>query len=206
MMPEKFVDHYQDWDLVHLLINKTSIHGCCEHIRRQAWKDCELQAKAAEKAQAPLCQIEWDMAMRKEWLEPQIRDAVLMILGKGYTTYYSGFHGGDGWQTLSLVALRPPPEEVLQQLWGLTNETDILTFTYGPSLDSSRCEGSLSADYAGGQPVYLWNINFWETSGNMDRLKQHWDLIAARLPSSGEQTMVLDTQYAKEFRSTHVLA
>ncbi|OGM10980.1 hypothetical protein A2Z22_03880 [Candidatus Woesebacteria bacterium RBG_16_34_12] len=204
-MKERFSDHFSNWDYLDELIDKTSRHLCSHEIRMEAWRTCKLQRCEAEAVDVPVSQVEWDMGMRKENLEPQVREAVLRLQEKGYTTTCSGFEGSDGRQTIDFFSVNPPSKEILRQVWALTDETGILTHTYGPGPEDFIGKGSFTNRFGLEKEGYMWNINFWETSGDMKRLKSHWDLIADRLPASGEQRLIRNDKSAQEFRRTHRL-
>lgn len=126
-----FLEHYQDWSHLDSLRKEKYSTLSCDRIRAASWERSNREEMAAELTRQPVTLGEWKAGIRKEKLEWEVRDAVTSLWEKGYTTYYSGYEGSDGLQVIHFVSQEPPPDEVLKKVWGLTDETGVLT---GPQL------------------------------------------------------------------------
>lgn len=151
----------------------------------------------------PISLGEYKAGRRKEEFEWEVRDAILTLWEKGYTTYYSGYEGGDGIHVLLFVSLEPVPDDTLKSIWAITDETGTLTWTSscGPPLEHDE----LCHEYNNGSPVYIWSVSFVETNGNPDRIRSHWNLIAGRMPSLDWEQLTTHNKHTQKFRATHYL-
>jgi hypothetical protein len=146
---------------------------------------------------------EWKAGMRKECLEWEVRDAILNLWKKGYTTYYSGYRGNLGLQVISFVSLEPLSEEVQRKIWGLTDETGLLTWS---DVGEEALEGGiLCNEFNGGRPVFVWGLKFVYTGGDPKKIKEHWDRIADLMPDLGWQQLASNSGKADRFRGSHTL-
>ncbi len=203
MSGEGILDHFEDRDYLNREIGSKSRHGKCRELRYSSWEKSKREVALAEQERRPISIEEWKAGIRKEELEWEVRDAVRSLWAKGYTTYYSGYEGNDGFQTISFVSLEAPDKEVLKRIWKLTDETGILTYSMGSSLlDKSD---RLSQDFNKGEPIYIWGINFIYSGQDPEEIKRHWDRIAAVMPNLGWELLVKENEYVKNFRASHVL-
>lgn len=196
-----FRDHFQDWDLLENLVNTNAATLCCHKIRKESWAISREEVALAEAENKPVSLGEWKAGLRKENFEWEVRGAILALWKKGFTTYISGYgEASNGLHELDFISTNPPPENLLKSIWGLTDETGVLTWTYGPSPDPHGFP-----EYNDGKPVWIWAIHFLETNGDAQKIKNHWDKIAESIPSLGWEQLKNNSNYAEDFRRHHML-
>ncbi len=178
-------------------------HGSCRDIRRESWNRCAQELAEAEREERPITHLEWVMGERKEVYESEVREAVISLNNKGYTTYYSGYEGNDGIQVLCLVLEKPLPDNICQNIWELSSRSGVLTWENGFSrLDKSD---SLYEEFGNGGDLWIGAIEFIETSGDPNRIKNHWDSIADLLPALKTKSLPNHSDFADDFRRSHKL-
>jgi hypothetical protein len=103
------------------------------------------------------------MAAFREWLEPQVRDAIPIMYKKGYATVSSGFHGTkpelqlvDGWFTVD-----PRTKSALQRM---------------------RVEVLRGSDIGVPKNKRITMLRFRAEHPSIDEMKRRWDAVAAALP------------------------
>ncbi|MET4424228.1 hypothetical protein [Bradyrhizobium sp. RT3a] len=98
-----------------------------------------------------------------EWLEPQVRSAVIEMNRKGYATQSSGFHGADcAIQTIDgLFTIDQETKGVLQQM----------------GVDVWR-----GAEIGTPKNKLVTLLRFRAKDASIDRIKDRWDAVAAVLP------------------------
>ncbi|KRQ15332.1 hypothetical protein AOQ71_10050 [Bradyrhizobium manausense] len=103
------------------------------------------------------------MAAFKEWLEPQVRAAIVQMYRKGYATQSSGFHG---------------TKFELQQIDGLfTVDKDTRTELNGMGVEVLR-----GVDLGVPDNKLLTVLRFCAKDRSIAKMKEQWDAIAAALP------------------------
>jgi len=114
---------------------------------------------------------EWSMGAYKEQLEPQVRDAVMLMRQKGYNTGSSGFRGRDHVEQSMNVAT-PLDDDSLARL----------------------AEHNIGVSDTGG-------IRFKpDNPGDLDGIKKIWDMIADILPDLGKPADPAQSSGADVFR------
>lgn len=207
MESASILDHFEDWGFLQDLKNRGYRHLSCEEMRKASWATCRAEAEIAEREQRPITQAEWNMGQRKEWLEPEVREAISVMQRKGYTTYYSGFEGSDGLHIVDFVTKNPVPEEIRRTVWKITDTEGVLTWFDGNGLITKEFDPNMCQEFNKGEPIYIHAIRFIETSGNPEKIRQHWNRIAVTLPPlEGEVHLPVTTEWADNFRKTHQLA
>lgn len=180
------------------LVDSLAKHGSCEATRAASWKRTLEELKKAEGENKPINLLESTIGIRLEELEWEVRDAVIQLLEKGYTTYYSGYEGNDGFQKVCFLI----PEKLNVDLETIMNkiysDTGIYTWWEGQWEDMYGFR-----DYNNGKPVYISGISFVDTRGNPQLLHDHWNRIAESLPPSGYSLLTNDSERAQKFRKSH---
>lgn len=164
---------------------------------------CSAAVAQAEAADLPITAEEALMGQRKEWLEDEVRGAVLALLGKGYTTVYSGYdEAGVGSQQILFLSRDRLPVEVRRGIWRLTDETGILTFDDGPGILDGEEKWR---DRAPRESLYLWNVRFIHPAKRAEEIRTHWGRITARMPDLGWKSIPRVSDHVQEFVRTHKL-
>lgn len=119
---------------------------------------------------------ELNMGCYREDLEPQVRDAVLKLRRKGYSTCESGFFGFNGqclrFQREHLNNFKFP-EELVEKL-----KAGGVNISLGPNFVSFSCDKELS----------------------LDQLREIWEEIESTLPKVGEEVEPCSLPAAISFR------
>ncbi len=184
------------------LVEKHWIIGSCTEARRrshaQSFQDIgAIRQQEKQGKEPPVTPEEYLLGIRKEELEPEVRDCVLSVLRKGYNPYSSGFDmvaGNNGLHAILFISRdgERPTENTLRKIWGLSKETGILTMAYVTKDNTDT--GTHWFGEANG-PYCQWAISFVETSGDPEKIKQHWHTIDQALPDLGKPAMIMHTAY-----------
>ena len=140
----------------------------------------ELQARL-EKNPKP-SEEELRAAAFREWLEPQVRDAIAEMYRKGYATQSSGFYGDH-------------------------NEIQAIDGYFSVDDDTKKKIEALGAEVLDGVALGLpmneliRQIRFSPKSADIKEMKEKWDAIAAVLPQQKGPKAVCDR--AEEFRAQY---
>jgi hypothetical protein len=105
------------------------------------------------------------MGAFKEWLEPQVRDAISMMYKKGYATQSSGFHG------------TKPEQQSVDGYFTVSKETKSILNAMG--IDVLR-----GADIGIPQNKHITILRFVGTYPSVAALKKQWDALAEALPEN----------------------
>lgn len=115
---------------------------------------------------------ELNIGAYQESIEPQVREAVLSLRRKGYTTYESGFHGFNG-QKISFEKDYLVPEELTDKI-----EIEGVNIEIKPNSISFSCNQYLE----------------------LGEIKKIWDQIEQNLPELEEPAEPCNLTQAKSFR------
>jgi hypothetical protein len=103
------------------------------------------------------------MAAFREWLEPQVRDAIPIMYKKGYATVSSGFHGIE-------------PELQLVDGWFTVDERT------ESALQRMGVEVLRGSDIGVPKNKRITMLRLAAERPSIGEMKQHWDAVAAALP------------------------
>ncbi|MDD3647150.1 MAG: hypothetical protein PHS44_01445 [Candidatus Dojkabacteria bacterium] len=222
-IPTDFASHFGDMQFVVELATRLLVPDSCKAIRDQSHARKRLEAEAAERVNKPVTLEEFLLGTRLEYIEWEIRSCVHLLWQKGFTTYASGYsyrrgeifpNTCDGAHFLRFVSRECPPESVLKQIWSLTDNTGILTYTSIPYIEDAltirnrfpdREFIALSDQFGDGTPLWLWEIDIIYTGGDAQILNGHWDLIAETIPDLGWHLLRHNSYGAQNFRKKHAL-
>lgn len=143
-------------------------------LRRDTLADASDRFRARVMSAPEPTEEEWKLGVYREEIEPQVRDAVIMLRNKGYNTFESGFYGPDMQRigfAESLGAEISP--EALRQLESLGLRTEVT-------------EDGINLHYS--RPLGL------------DELKNAWDIVARDLPDLGHEAGKAVTGATEFFR------
>lgn len=115
---------------------------------------------------------ELNMGGYQESVEPQVREAVLSLRRKGYTTFESGFHGFNS-QKISFEKDHLVPEELIDKL-----KIEGVNIEIKPNSISFSCNQYLK----------------------LDEIKKIWDQIEQSLPDLEKPAEPCNLEQAKSFR------
>jgi hypothetical protein len=184
------------------LVNRLLKHQSCITIRRDSWERSEKETEYAEKTRKPVDKFELAIGKRLEEIEWEVRNAVQILLSKGYTTYGSGYEGNDGLHYIHFLLpgpLKPDiVEKIEKQLDDKYKYTGIYSWWEGQSEDRLGF-----TEYNSGKPVYISGISFIDTRGDPKLIQNHWNNITETIPDSGYQLLINNAEFAEEFRRTH---
>ncbi|MFH1712555.1 MAG: hypothetical protein ABH846_04975 [Patescibacteria group bacterium] len=147
-------------------------------LRERLHKD--LAQDLARRKEENLAPTEEELKMGTfiEGLEPQVRDAVIKLRAKGYSTWESGFMGFEGIQRISFneprLADYQPPKDLVDNLSEMGIELIV-----EPNVVAFKCSRQLRAE----------------------DLKSAWDLIAAAMPTFDDPTKPSKVRAAEDFRT-----
>lgn len=159
-----------------LTSEKVGLFSDFAKLRRRTHERGDSEVKERKDKNPKATDEELSAGVYREGLEPQVRDAVFVLRRKGYTTYESGFGGGDR-QIISFEKKQLEnfklPEDLVQRLADLGVKAEI-------------------------QPnrVSLYFEKFFELS----EIKKIWDEIVETLPDLGSLAEPSQLQGAKDFR------
>jgi hypothetical protein len=158
-------------------------------LREQTHRSMKDEEQARLKENPMPTEEELYMGAFKEWLEPQVRAAVLEMNRKGYATQSSGFHGTkcelqmvDGYFTIDEVTKR--------------------------TLRRMRVEVLRGPDIGLPKNKLISIIRFRARNPSLDPIKDRWDAIAAALPEKSFPTGIRPIsngaeQFRREFAPEH---
>jgi hypothetical protein len=106
---------------------------------------------------------EFYMGAFKEWIEPQVRDAVLEMNRKGYATQSSGFDG------------RTFEQQQIDGHFAIDEKTKEL-------LEQMGVQVLRGADIGLPKNKLITILRFRATEPSMSQMKERWDAVAAALP------------------------
>jgi hypothetical protein len=145
-------------------------------LRRRTVNQGEREAEERKEKNPKATEEELHAGVYKEYIEPQVRDAVFALRRKGYTTYESGFGGYDR-QIISFEKNHLKnfelPEDLTKKLAGLGVKAAV-------------------------EPNRI-SLTF-EKYVELDEIKKIWDEIAEALPDLGGPAEPSQLQGAKDFR------
>lgn len=133
-------------------------------LRQQIHQSMKEEEETRFKEHSKPTEDEIYMAAFKEWLEPQVRDAILQMYRKGYASQSSGFHG---------------TKFEVQQIDGLftvDEETEA-------ELNRMGVEVLRGADLGMPNNKLVTIIRFRARNLSIAELKEQWDAVAAALPT-----------------------
>lgn len=145
-------------------------------IRRTALDNMNMELERRLKENPVPTKEELAMGAYLEKIEPQVREAVLVLRSKGYSTYYSGFDGFGDEQIVKLEAPILPTNEILKLVPALAE--------LGAKLQVSNSEISFQL----------------EREVSITELTELWAKIAAAVPDSGYPAPDCQLSSAKFFR------
>lgn len=119
---------------------------------------------------------EYKMGAYVEIIEPQVRDAVLLLRKKGYNTYESGFYGDN----LQLIS---------------TEEDSFLS--YSPSLNLKKYLKEKNIEIKV-EPNSV--LLYFGDKVNLETIKDVWDRVADDIPDLGHEAEPCTLQLANDFR------
>ncbi|WP_157083450.1 hypothetical protein [Bradyrhizobium manausense] len=132
-------------------------------LRQQVHQTMKAEGEARLRENPKPSEEEIYMAAFKEWLEPQVRAAIVQMYRKGYATQSSGFHG---------------TKFELQQIDGLfTVDKDTRTELNGMGVEVLR-----GVDLGVPDNKLLTVLRFCAKDRSIAKMKEQWDAIAAALP------------------------
>lgn len=144
--------------------------------RDQIHKKIDLEIEQREQTEPQATPTELEMGAYIQYIEPQVRDAVLVLRGKGYPTYASGYAGFES-QNIDIetkdFSEYKPSEDLLIKL-----EPYDIVLQIEPSEIWFSCRRQLS----------------------VEELKEVWDLIAKDLPDLGHPAAPSELSAAEVFR------
>ncbi|KGJ65547.1 hypothetical protein BJA5080_02193 [Bradyrhizobium diazoefficiens SEMIA 5080] len=132
-------------------------------MRQQIHQSMKTEEEARFRENPKPSEEEIYMAAFKEWLEPQVRDAIGQMYRKGYATQSSGFHG---------------TKFELQQIDGLFT-VDESTRT---ELNRMSVEVLRGVDIGAPDNKLVTILRFRAKDPSIVKMKEQWDAIAAALP------------------------
>ncbi|MHC2268947.1 hypothetical protein [Bradyrhizobium diazoefficiens] len=132
-------------------------------LRQQIHQSMKTEEEARFRENPKPSEEEIYMAAFKEWLEPQVRDAIGQMYRKGYATQSSGFHG---------------TKFELQQIDGLFT-VDESTRT---ELNRMSVEVLRGVDIGAPDNKLVTILRFRAKDPSIVKMKEQWDAIAAALP------------------------
>lgn len=155
-----------------LTAEQIELFQSCAKLRKSVIEQMKRDIKT-RKEQNPIATAEeLSMGAYKESIEPQVREAVLNLRKKGYTTYESGFHMFNG-QIISFEKNHLIPEELIGSI-----KIDGVDIKINPN--------SISFSYD----------HFLE----LDEIKNIWNQIEQSLPDLGKPVTPCSLPQAESFR------
>lgn len=160
-------------------------------LRQQVHQTMKAEEEARLRENPKPSEEEIYMAAFKEWLEPQVRDAIVQMYRKGYATQSSGFHG---------------TKFELQQVDGLF----IVDENTRTELNGMGVEVLRGVDIGVPNNKLVTILRFRSKDPSIAKIKEQWDAIAATLPKkqlpSGVQPIcdraeIFREEYAPEHAS-----
>ncbi len=141
-------------------------------LRKKTREQMQQELKKRIKENPVATEEELGMGIYQESVEPQVREAVLNLRRKGYTTYESGFSGFNG-QKISFEKNHLVPEELIDRL-----KIEGINIKIKPNSISFSCDQYLE----------------------LDEIKKIWDQIEQSLPELGKPAEPCNLPLAKFFR------
>ncbi|UEM12418.1 hypothetical protein J4G43_049895 [Bradyrhizobium barranii subsp. barranii] len=132
-------------------------------LRRQIHQFMETEEETRLKENPKPTEEEIYMAAFKEWLEPQVRDAIALMYRKGYASQSSGFHG---------------TKFEVQQIDGLFTVDE----STRAALNLMGVEVLRGADIGAPNNKLVTILRFRAKDPSIAKMKEQWDAIAAALP------------------------
>ena len=122
------------------------------------------------------------MGAFREWLEPQVRDAMFEMFRKGYATQSSGFHG------------TKCQHQTVDGYFTIDDQTKSV-------LKAMGVEVLGGADFGAPLNTHICILRFTGAEPSVEALKKQWDTIAAALPENKLPEGIRPiTDRAEEFR------
>ena len=152
-------------------------------LRQMVHESMTVEARTRLEENPKPTEEELYMGAFKEWLEPQVRDAISMMYKKGYATQSSGFHA------------TKPEQQSVDGYFNVTKETKALLSAIG--VDVLR-----GADVGIPQNKHITILRFFAADPSVAALKKQWDAVAEALPEQnlpGDLRPMCDR--AEEFRA-----
>jgi len=164
-------------DFHHLSVEKIQLFRYFMRMRNDVHEKMQEELKVRETTDPVATEEELGAGVYRENLEPQVRDAVFLLRGKGYPTQESGFYGPEG-QRITFAAdfnLKYKfSSEFIEQL-------------QLAGLELKMIDGDIALIY--------------QREVSLDFLKSTWDQITALLPDLGkpaEPSMISNTENFRE--------
>ncbi len=155
---------------------KTKVNRRMENLRKLVEKKRQ-KATTRRIAKNPISnQMERILGAFSEMLESQVKNAVLLLNKKGYSTDASGFMNSIDSQTIDGDFTLDEFVMVKLQKEGVKVETNPSGYT---------------------------RLQFWPAKASMKIIKSKWDKIARLLPDRGKMSASSMTQRAREFRKNY---
>lgn len=141
-------------------------------LREKTHEQMQQELKKRIKENPVATEEELGMGGYQESIEPQVREAVLNLRRKGYTTYESGFHGFNS-QKISFEKNHLVPEELIDKL-----KIEGVNIEIKPNSISFSCDQYLE----------------------LDEIKKIWDQIEQNLSDLEKPTEPCNLPQVKSFR------
>jgi|GEM_PF-861136 len=160
----------------HLSSEQVELFGRFARLRKETLGKMKTRFKERILNDPEPTQEEWNMGVYREEIEPQVRDAVLIMRKKGYNTYESGFYGHDR-QRIGFSETVSGDFQLPEQIRKLATEKGLTVMISSDAIEL----------------IYSRYVE-------LDGIKEVWDAIANSLPIVGEVDRIAETGAAESFR------
>ena len=147
-------------------------------LRKNTIENMRLEISERENTNPQATEVEMDLGTHLEYIEPQVRDLVVNLHKKGYTTTQSGFYGANNLQVISFE----DPKVALDMKF----PKELLT-----ELDRRGVEFVQEDDYIGFKTL---------SPLSLEELHSIWSEIEQHIPDLGKKAPPSNHEYAKTFR------